>query len=84
MRRKNIDKYEWYMGNGEYLYGDDAYDYIRPKFHNVRRMYYNIMSLMHSYMSTGNIIEDYLTLREILSVVETDIKCLEENDGDFK
>ncbi len=75
---RNIDKYEWHLKNGSCLYGEDAYDYLMPKYRKARRVYYNILSLLHSYLPTGNLINDYLDIEEVLSVITIELRIFEE------
>ena len=77
-KNRNIDKYEWYLKSGRCLHGEDAYDYLMPKYRKARRVYYNILSLLHNYLPTGNLVNDYMDIEEILSVIMIELRMFEE------
>ena len=81
-RNNNINKYEWFLKDGECLYGKDAYEYLMPRYRKARRVYYNILSVLHNYLPSGDLINDYLDLREVLSLILIDLEVFEEKEED--
>ena len=82
MKRENKDLnyYEWYIGNGKWLYGKDVSRYLMPKYRKARGLYFALLSELNQFVPSGNLVNDYLDLRELLSIINCQIEVFEERE----
>ena len=77
---KDLYYYEWYLPDGSFLYGKEVYDFLMPRYRKARRLYYAIFSQLHHYQPSGNLVNDYLDLMEVMSIINIQIEELEEEN----
>ncbi len=58
----------------------EVYDFLMPRYRKARRLYYAIFSQLHHYQPSGNLVNDYLDLMEVMSIINIQIEELEEEN----
>lgn len=77
---KDIKHYEWYLGNGRFLQGEEVLDYLMPRYRKAMRLYRFLLAQLRMFYPTGNLVNDYLDLKELLSLIGVQIEVFEDKE----